>query len=234
MNYMRSNHYRLKSCLPNGIKNLWQWVHVTDSLLTADWQQKFTHYQKLVVGFSGGLDSTVLLHHLASQPELIGKLQAVHVHHGLSEHASDWQTHCQRFCDTVNVPLIVRQVTIARRGNIEEGARIARYQVFSSLLNEHELLLLAHHCDDQAETLLLQLLRGAGVDGLAAMASIKHFAKAAIARPFLQHSRKIIEAYAKEHRLTWVDDESNQDSAFSRNYLRHHIIPLLQIGRAHV
>ncbi len=216
------------SYLHNGIKNLWQWVPVTDSLLTDDWQRKLADYQILLVGFSGGLDSTVLLHRVASEPALASKLQAVHVHHGLSVNATDWQMHCQKFCDSLNLPLIVRHVTVDREANIEEGARIARYQAFSSLLEERSLLLLAHHCDDQAETLLLQLLRGAGIDGLASMPAVKTCAQGEIARPFLHHSRSTLEAYAHKHQLTWVDDESNQNSAFSRNYLRHHIMPLLQ------
>lgn len=199
-----------------------------DSLLTDDWLHSFASYHTLFLGFSGGLDSTVLLHSLASQPALVGKLQAVHIHHGLSVNAAAWQLHCQQVCDALTVPLIVRQVTFDCSANIEEGARNARYQAFSTLLQDNDCLLLAHHCDDQAETLLLQLFRGAGIDGLAAMAAVKTFAKGALVRPFLQHSRQALEDYARQHQLTWVEDESNQNSAFSRNYLRHNIMPLLQ------
>ena len=199
-----------------------------NSLLTDDWQQLFVNFRCLVVGFSGGLDSTVLLHCLANQPALIDKLQAVHVNHGLSVNATAWQIHCQQFCDSVGVPLSIRQVAVESSANIEEHARTARYQVFAELLAEIDGLLLAHHCDDQAETLLLQLFRGAGINGLAAMPSVKAFASGALVRPFLQHSRQRLEAYAHQHQLTWVDDESNQNPAFSRNYLRHHIMPLVQ------
>ena len=201
---------------------------MADSLLIDSWLNKLVNFHNVYVGFSGGLDSTVLLHSLASQPALAGKLQAVHINHGLSKNAAVWQMHCQAFCKTLSIPLITRQVEFDRKANIEENARIARYQIFASLLAEHDCLLLAHHGDDQAETLLLQLLRGAGIDGMAAMAPVKQFAKGALVRPFLQHSRQLLEAYAHLHNLTWVEDESNQDSAFSRNYIRQHIMPLLQ------
>jgi tRNA(Ile)-lysidine synthase len=201
---------------------------VSDALLAGHWQDLLTTYPTLFVGFSGGLDSTVLLHCLAGQPALRGKLRAVHVHHGLSVNATAWQTHCQQFCDSLGVPLIARQVRFDCNANIEEGAREARYQVFSSLLADNDCLLLAHHYNDQAETLLLQLFRGAGIDGLAAMATVNTLGKGVVARPFLQHSRQTLEAYAHDYKLTWVEDESNQDRTFSRNYLRHEIIPLLQ------
>lgn len=198
-------------------------------LLDEDWLQRLTRYRKLFVGFSGGLDSTVLLHSLAQQPPLLSKLQAVHVHHGLSINATDWEHHCQQFCAALSIPFIARHVEINAQVNIEEGARVVRYQVFSSLLSENDCVLLAHHRDDQAETLLLQLFRGAGVDGMAAMPPVKEMAVGALARPLLQHSRQTLEAYAHQHQLSWIDDESNQNSAFSRNYLRHQIMPLLQV-----
>ena len=201
---------------------------MTRSLLTPDWRVNLANYDALYVGFSGGLDSTVLLHAVATDPALAPKLHAVHVHHGLSEHATAWQAHCQQFCEALGVPLIVHRVNFDSQANIEEGARIARYQVFSELLSSKDGLLLAHHQDDQAETLLLQLLRGSGIDGLASMPASKALAKGKLFRPFLQQSRQMLEAYAREHQLTWVEDESNQNSMFSRNHLRHHIMPLLQ------
>lgn len=201
---------------------------VSASLLTEDWHISLGSYQTLFVGFSGGLDSTVLLHAIASVPALVSKLEAVHVHHGLSANADAWQAHCQQFCKTLSVPLLVHEVQIDAGANVEEAARIARYQVFASLLAENACLLLGHHLDDQAETLLLQLFRGAGIDGMAAMLPINRLSKGMLARPFLQYSRKILEAYACKYKLAWVDDESNQNSAFSRNYLRHQVMPLLR------
>lgn len=201
---------------------------MNDTLISKQWQQSLAKYQTLFVGFSGGLDSTVLLHSLVSFPELVGKLQAVHIHHGLSENADVWQSHCEAFCKGLGIPLLTAPVKIEGLANIEESARMARYKVFSSLLATHDCLLLAHHGDDQAETLLLQLLRGAGIDGMAAMLPITPLATGEVIRPFLQYSRQTLEAYAREHALTAIEDESNQNSAFSRNYLRHQIMPLLQ------
>ncbi|MBA3537156.1 MAG: tRNA lysidine(34) synthetase TilS, partial [Tatlockia sp.] len=176
---------------------------------------------------SGGLDSTVLLQNLSTQPTLINKLVAVHINHGLSINAFQWQSHCQQFCKELGIQLIVKQVDFSRLANIEEAARKARYQAFAALLSEEDCLILAHHLDDQAETLLLQLFRGAGVDGLAAMPARKKFAEATLLRPYLKFSRQNLEDYAKAHQLEWIDDESNQNLAFSRNYLRQKILPLI-------
>ncbi len=201
---------------------------MTDPLLNRYWLNQLVSYDKLLVGFSGGLDSTVLLHILSLQPELHCKISAVHIHHGLSTNASVWQSHCQQFCAEHEIPIIVRQVEFARGANIEENARMARYQEFAALLADHDCLLLAHHRDDQAETLLLQLFRGAGLNGLSAMLPSKPFARGNVVRPLLDYSRKMLEDYAKLHKLAWIEDESNQDCTFSRNYLRHEIVPLLQ------
>lgn len=185
-------------------------------------------YSTLYVGFSGGLDSTVLLHVLSQQTLLRSKLVAVHVHHGLSANADEWQMHCEHYCRCWSIALIVKKIHCSARANIEESARLARYAVFSSLLSANDALVLAHHQDDQAETLLLQLFRGAGVDGLAAMAKRSDFKQAIIIRPLLENSREQLLSYAKAHALSWVEDESNKDTSFSRNYLRQTIFPLLR------
>ncbi|WP_199739266.1 tRNA lysidine(34) synthetase TilS [Legionella qingyii] len=197
-------------------------------LLSAEWFSRLSHFNKLIVGFSGGLDSTVLLHVLASHPALLAKLVAVHVNHGISANASLWQVHCQQFCQDLSISLITQSVQFDRSANVEEGARIARYAVFSSLMAEQDCLILGHHLDDQAETVLLQLFRGAGIDGLAAMSDFSQLEIGTIARPFLNHSREQLKHYADVHQLSWIEDESNQDISYSRNYLRQQIIPLLQ------
>ena len=196
--------------------------------LTNEWLVRLSHFSGVWVGFSGGLDSTVLLHCLMSVPELANKLSAIHVHHGLSVHADEWCAHCEAFCAQHGIALQVRFVELNHFANIEEQARVARFNVFSSLVGKHDALVLAHHADDQAETVLLQLMRGAGVDGLAAMSPIKSWSHASILRPFLQHTRATLEAYAITHHLSWIDDDSNDNVAFSRNYLRHEIMPLLK------
>ena len=202
---------------------------MTDSLLDTGWLNRLARYHRLLVGLSGGLDSTVMLHCLSQQPQLASKVTAVHVHHGLSCHADEWLAHCQTVCTALSIPIIARRVKLDQRSNIEEHARIARYDVFATLLNANDALLLGHHADDQAETLLLQLLRGAGVDGLAAMPAVKRLNEGDLVRPFLQYTRAELEAYADFHQLIWVEDDSNQDSVFSRNYLRHQIMPLLRV-----
>ncbi|MCW8386093.1 tRNA lysidine(34) synthetase TilS [Fluoribacter dumoffii] len=208
--------------------NSWLWEQPIKPLLSTEWFSRLSHFSKLFVGFSGGLDSTVLLHVLACHPALFAKIVAVHVNHGISARASLWQQHCQQVCDLLNIPLIAHSVEFERSANIEEGARIARYDFFSSLMKEQDCLLLGHHMDDQAETVLLQLFRGAGVDGLAAMSELSAFGPGEIARPFLSHSREQLEHYAVQHQISWIEDESNQDVNYSRNYLRHQIIPLLK------
>ncbi|HBI21942.1 MAG TPA: tRNA lysidine(34) synthetase TilS [Legionella sp.] len=197
-------------------------------LLASDWLQRLAGYRTLWVGLSGGLDSVVLLHQLAHQPDLTGRVRAVHIHHGLSLYADAWLHHCQSLCIALGVPLMVRHVEFDRRANIEANARHARFDAFAALMTGGDGLLLAHHADDQAETVLLQLFRGAGVDGMAAMPAVKPFGGGDVVRPFLMHTRHTLEAYARRHQLTWVEDDSNQDIAFSRNYLRHQIMPLLQ------
>ncbi|MDP3561253.1 MAG: tRNA lysidine(34) synthetase TilS [Legionellaceae bacterium] len=190
--------------------------------------KKLATYNTLYVGFSGGLDSTVLLHQLTRIAELAKKVSAVHVHHGLSCNADAWQLQCQTLCDNLDVSLAISRVKINSDDNLEEQARLARYQVFESVIGENDCLLLAHHRDDQAETLLLQLVRGTGVDGLAAMPFMRKLAKGVLIRPFLQLSRAALEAYAQTHHLSWVCDESNQNLRFSRNFIRHSVLPVLR------
>lgn len=199
-----------------------------EELINSDSLQHLQGFKRLIIGFSGGLDSTVLLHVLATQGVAFENLIAVHINHGLSGNAADWERHCQDFCQKHDVPLIVRKVTIDSSSNVEEEARKARYGVFRSLISEGDAILLAHHRDDQAETLLLQLFRGAGLDGLSAMLAVKEFSKATLIRPLLHCSRNTLQAYADAHQLSWVNDESNNDSGYSRNFLRNEIIPLLQ------
>lgn len=201
---------------------------------SADINAKLHACAGLVVGFSGGLDSTVLLHQLANDSTLSARVRAVHVNHGISANAQSWQEHCEVVCRALNIPLLIRVVQLRERANLEEAARIARYTVFASVLQANEALLLAHHADDQAETLLLNLFRGAGLDGLAAMPAVKSFAAGVLIRPLLSTARSMLLFYAEEHKLTWVLDESNQDVNFARNYLRHHVLPSVTMQWPHV
>ncbi len=181
------------------------------------------------VALSGGLDSTVLLHLLASlaQREVLPPLSAIHIHHGLQAAAAAWPTHCRRLCEELGVPLRVESVQVVPGASLERVARDARYAAFAAALGAGEVLLLAQHRDDQAETLLFRLLRGAGVRGLAAMPAHRALGTGQLLRPLLSCSRAELHAYAVAHRLTWVEDPSNADCRFSRNYLRRQVLPLL-------
>ncbi|MDP2244632.1 tRNA lysidine(34) synthetase TilS [Pseudomonas sp.] len=181
------------------------------------------------IALSGGLDSTVLLHLLArlAQRETLPPLSAIHIHHGLQALADSWPAVCRRLCDELGVPLQVDYVQVQPGASIERAARQARYAAFSARLASGEVLLAAQHRDDQAETLLFRLLRGAGVQGLAAMPSSRPLGAGFLLRPLLRCSRAELQAYADEHQLRWVEDPSNTDSRFSRNYLRHEVLPLL-------
>ena len=183
------------------------------------------------LAYSGGRDSHVLLHALAMlRSELTASLQVVHIDHGLHRQSSSWSRHCQAVCETLQLPLLIRRVhaDTADGESPEAAARRARYAMLASLLPAGDVLLTAHHQDDQAETLLLQLLRGAGPHGLAAMPELKSFADGFLARPLLDFSRNELQAYADHHALQWIDDPSNDEHSFSRNYLRHQVMPVLQ------
>jgi len=187
---------------------------------------------RLVLGLSGGLDSTVLLHVLlALRDHHPFELRAVHVHHGLSPVADDWADFCARLCASHAVDLNIHRVRIARddAAGIEAAARRERQRIFSAL--DADFLLTAHQQNDQAETLLLQLLRGAGPKGLAAMAELQGRPgwRAAQLRPLLGVTRAGLLDYAQSHGLTWVDDESNRDTRYRRNALRQQVMPLLAV-----
>ena len=182
----------------------------------------------LLVGFSGGLDSTALLHRLATGAH--GALRAIHVHHGLHADADGWATHCASVCTSLHVPLEIARVDVDRHSGrgIEAAARDARRAAFAAALGDGEILVLAHHRDDQAETFLLRALRGSGVDGLGAMRAWRAFAGGWLWRPLLETPRSELVAYARRHGLQWIEDPGNDDVAFDRNFIRHHAMPLLR------
>ena len=182
----------------------------------------------LCVGFSGGLDSTVLLHVLAAAGSPHG-LRAIHVHHGLHAEADRWAAHCERACETLGVGLTVIRVNVAPTGEgPEAAARAARHAAFESSLSSGEVLALAHHRDDQAETFLLRALRASGPEGLSAMRRWRSFGPGRIWRPLLDVDRDALLAYAQAHGLAWIDDPSNADTSFDRNFLRQRVMPLLR------
>ncbi|MCS2160672.1 tRNA lysidine(34) synthetase TilS [Scandinavium sp. H11S7] len=187
-------------------------------------------YRHFLVAFSGGLDSTVLLHQLAcwreQSPDVT--LRAIHIHHGLSANADAWVAHCQQVCTGLQVPLEVVRVTLANEGlGVEAHAREARYDAFRTALQPGEALVTAQHLDDQCETLLLALKRGSGPAGLSGMSVESAFAGTTLLRPLLNLRRETLEQWAAEQRLRWIEDESNGDDAYDRNFLRLRIVPLL-------
>lgn len=184
------------------------------------------------VAFSGGIDSHVLLHVLASNRHQLGDvdLQAVHINHGLNIQSDQWAERCQSMCEQLKTGFVAIDVDATpRTGESPEArARSARYDAIARLIRPGDCLLTAHHQDDQVETLLLQLMRGSGPRGLAAMPEVANFESGIIARPLINVRRESIRSYAVKHQLKWIDDDSNQDTRFDRNFIRHEVIPRLQ------
>jgi tRNA(Ile)-lysidine synthase len=205
---------------------------------------------RLVIGFSGGVDSVVLLDLLVPlSTQLQFELSAIHVNHGISPHSDEWSNFCHQLCRSRRILLETARLKINREPGVslEAAAREKRYRIFATL--QADYVVLAQHLDDQAETLMLQLLRGAGVKGLSAMPVVRSVragmkdpwpttsertpvagisASPLILRPLLEVSRREIEDYAQEHALQWITDESNDDTAFDRNFLRHEFFPVLE------
>jgi tRNA(Ile)-lysidine synthase len=183
------------------------------------------------VAYSGGVDSHVLLHLLWGLRETVDcNIQAIHINHGMSLHADQWQAHCAEVCRHLNVIFQTSKVHVTKkpRQSLEALARQARYQAITEKLGKGAVVLLGHHADDQLETLLLQLKRGAGINGLTAMGGSKKLYGLHLIRPFLEISQQQLLDYAEKHNLRWIEDNSNQDNRFDRNFLRNQIIPQLQ------
>lgn len=184
--------------------------------------------KRLAVGLSGGIDSVVLLHVLSAlAPQCGFRLSAVHVNHGLSPNAGDWQKFCKSLCLELDVPFKACRVRVTkRRHGLEAAAREARRAALFSA--PADVIVLAHHLDDQAETVLLNLLRGAGLAGASGMPARGRLGGKLLLRPLLNVPRSAIRAYAAEHRLGWIEDESNADESLTRNFLRRRVGPLLE------
>ena len=189
-----------------------------------------------VVAYSGGLDSTVLLHALtkiqvSAGADAIRPIVALHINHQLSPSADSWQRHAQAQAQAVAVEFFAERVVVESRGKgMEDAAREARYAVFNRFVGPDDVLLLAHHADDQVETLLLRLMRGAGLEGLAGIQKTRALAEAdsgQLLRPLLDLARADLAAYARAENLHWIEDESNTDTQFDRNFLRAEILPKL-------
>jgi tRNA(Ile)-lysidine synthase len=181
-----------------------------------------------IVAFSGGLDSSVLLHALVALR--VPGLRACHVHHGLQAAADDWAAHCERVAGSIGVPLQILRVVVDPQdpAGPEAAARASRYAALRQSIGEGEVLATAHHRDDQAETVLLRLLRGSGVRGLSAIQRLSVFEPGLLWRPLLDLPRTVLLNYAQRHRLEWIDDPHNADVRYTRSWLRQQVMPQLR------
>jgi len=184
--------------------------------------RKQANAEKVAVGLSGGVDSVVLLHQLKDRG-----VSAIHVHHGLSPNADAWASFCRSLCRKLDIPFKVKRVRVRRAGQgLEAAAREARYAAFKEI--DADVIALAHNLDDQAETVLMNLLRGAGGRGASGMAERSRLGAKTLWRPLLGTSRASIEKYAREKKLNWIEDESNANEALTRNFIRRSVGPLLE------
>ena len=183
----------------------------------------------IAVACSGGMDSAVLAHALARiAREDDRSLRLIHVDHGLHAESASWSARCTELAASLDVPIVIERATVVQRDEgLEAAARNARYERFRSVMCDGEVIALAHHADDQAETILLKLLRGAGPEGLGGMRTLRTFGKGFLWRPLLELPRAALAEYARANDLTWIDDPSNSDTRLRRNFLRHEILPKL-------
>lgn len=194
----------------------------------------FPHQKDFLIALSGGVDSVVLLHQfvqLNASQEI--NIRAIHIHHGLSPNADQWVTFCKQLCHELHIPLEVKYVQVSGKNGIEASAREARYQAIRESLKPNEVVVTAHHLNDQVETFFLALKRGAGLKGLSAMQAVSFSQNFTIFRPLLGVSKAGILAYAKTNQLKWVEDESNQSNLYDRNFLRNHWLPEIEQQWAH-
>lgn len=191
------------------------------------WKQAISGAPQILVGLSGGMDSILLLELLNEQIES-KRIQAVHINHGLSDNADQWQQFTQDYCSQLGVDYYAEKVQLVVTGEgIEAAAREARYAVFEKRLIKNGLLFLAHHADDQVETVLYRLLRGSGSKGLAGMPESRSLGLGKLIRPLLAYSKQAVQREAVDRGLKWIEDESNLDDRFDRNYIRNQLIPVV-------
>jgi tRNA(Ile)-lysidine synthase len=199
--------------------------HLLDSLARLPAPEKYW------IGFSGGADSTALLQAMwECRDSLTAPIHAVHFHHGLQDAADAWQDHCSSFCRERDIPFLSQKLDIkpVGRSSLEQEARNCRYRAVAKILAKQEMYLTAHHAEDQAETLFLNLMRGSGIEGLAGIPVLRNLESGWVARPLLERHRMELEQFLKSRDIAWLTDPSNEDTAFDRNYLRQELFPLLE------
>ena len=187
--------------------------------------------QNIIVAFSGGVDSTALLNYcyeLKQAHELKGNLSAIHINHSISPHAQSWEEHCQTFCSSRKIPLICKTIKVdGKKSGLESAARQGRYEMFQQNIKSGDQLLLAHHADDVAETLMFRLFRGTGIDGLKGPLQQRHLGEGALLRPWLEYPKSTLVAYLKDRELSYIEDDSNSRNDQDRNFIRNEVLPLI-------
>ncbi len=192
------------------------------TLKTENLLKHLPHNNGYLIAFSGGADSTALLHLLKD----CKNLRAIHINHGIQKEADSWQNHCQRICDQFSVSLITEKAEL--QDSSENSCRLARYDFFEKHLKHGEILLTGHHASDHIETILLKLIRGTGIKGLCGIEKKRAFFHGHIARPLLDYSPEQLKAYLVKHQINWIEDPSNQENDYKRNAIRNEILPILQ------
>ena len=186
------------------------------------------NYSRIAVAFSGGLDSSVLLHSLVGIPEFKEKVFAIHVNHGLSPNSKSWIKHCDKFCSGLGVNFIPLTIELENSKTNENILRKARYEALFSCLKQGDVLCTAHHQDDHIETILFRILRGTGIKGLAGIEKYSQMEGIDLIRPLISYSKKDLLDYADKFEVNWIEDESNEDLSISRNFIRKKVIPNLK------
>ena len=186
------------------------------------------NYSRIAVAFSGGLDSSVLLHSLVGIPEFKEKVFAIHVNHGLSPNSKSWIKHCDKFCSGLGVNFIPLTIELENSKTNENILRQARYEALFSCLKQGDVLCTAHHQDDHIETILFRILRGTGIKGLAGIEKYSQMEGIDLIRPLISYSKKDLLDYANQFEVNWIEDESNEDLSISRNFIRKKVIPNLK------
>jgi tRNA(Ile)-lysidine synthase len=187
--------------------------------------------KNIIVAFSGGGDSTALLNYcyeLKQENHFKGSLSAIHVNHAISPYASSWERHCKNFCSERNIPLICKSIKVdGKKSGLESAARQGRYEVFKQNISLGDQLLLAHHADDVAETLMFRLFRGTGIDGLSGPIKSRKLGEGMLLRPWLDYSKSILISYLENRKLSFIEDESNTSNDQDRNFIRNKVLPLI-------
>ena len=187
--------------------------------------------KNIIVAYSGGADSTALLNYcyeLKQGNHLKGYLSAIHVNHSISPHADSWEMHCKKFCSERDIPLICESIKVdGKKSGLESAARQGRYEVFKQNISSSDQLLLAHHADDVAETLMFRLFRGTGIDGLSGPIKSRKLGEGILLRPWLDYSKSILVSYLVDRELHYIEDESNASNNQDRNFIRNEILPLV-------